>query len=407
MKTQDLSYWVDSTKNPKFSTLKDDFEIDVAVIGGGIAGLSAAYFLKKEGFKVAVLEQASGVAYGVTGHTTGKVTSQHNLCYHKIVADRGKEAAKAYGQGNQEAIKQIEKIIKAEKISCDWQRDDNYVFTEKPEELEKLKKEAKIAKSLGLPASFEKETPLPFSVSGAVKFSNQAKFHARKYALGLAKAIHRKGSFVLVKTKAKKIINGSPCIVETENGLVKAKEVIIATNVPYPLIAHGLYCALEYPLNSYIIAGENKPKLKGMYINTGGPLRSFLPFKSGKDDLLLVGGESHIPYMKRVEPRFENLTTYALEQFGMKNIKYRWYAMDYLAYDGVPLVGKLYPWTNHVYVTTAYFKWGLTNTTMTAMILRDLITGRKNSWAKYFDSTRLSPVWNIPKLILRSTGLIG
>lgn len=362
---KELSYWVKSTKDSQYLSLKGDREVDVAIVGGGIAGLTTAYLLKKEGLKVAVLEKQT-LAAGVTGHTTGKVTSQHNLCYYKIQSDRGVKVAKAYGEGNQEAISQIEKIIRSEKIACDWQRDDNYVFTEKPDEVNKLKKEAKIAQKLGLPATFVIKTALPFAVAGAVKFGNQAKFHARKYALGLAKAVAGKGSFIFEHTNVTGVKNGEPCIVKTEKGQISAKYVVIATNVPFPLIAHSLYCALEYPLKSYIVAGINKSKLKGMYINTGNPLRSILPFKSGKDDLLLVGGESHIPYLKRMEPRYEKLAEYAAERFDMTDIKYRWKAMDYLAYDGVPLIGKLYPWTKHVYVTTALFKWGLTNSRVVA-----------------------------------------
>jgi glycine/D-amino acid oxidase-like deaminating enzyme len=402
--SKDNSYWLSSTKDPKYPTLRGELEVDVAIVGGGIAGLTTAYLLKQKGLKVVVLEEKT-VASGVTGHTTGKVTSQHNLCYYKIQKDLGTDTAKAYGKGNQAAIVQIEEIIKKEKINCDWQRDDNYVFTENPEEVEKLKKEAKIAKQLDLPATYEKETPLPFPIAGAIKFTNQAKFHSRKYCLGLAKAINGKGSFVFENSKVTGVTHGKPCTVKTKNGKVIAKDVVIATNVPFPLIAHGLYCGLEYPLSSYIVAGPNKIKLKGMYINTGSPLRSILPFRSGNDDLLLVGGESHIPYLGRANPRYQKLAMYAKEKFGLKDIKYRWSAMDYLAYDGVPLIGKLYPNTPHLYVTTAYFKWGLTNTTMSAMILSDLIVGNKNPWARHFDTMRLSPVTNIPKLIARTIGL--
>ncbi|HYH36048.1 MAG TPA: FAD-dependent oxidoreductase, partial [Candidatus Saccharimonadales bacterium] len=71
---------------------------------------------------------------------------------------------------------------------------------------------------------------------------------------------------------------------------------------------------------------------------------------------------------------------------------------DYLAYDGVPLVGKLYPWSRNLYVATAYRKWGLSNGTAAAMILCDTITGKENPWAATFDATRLRPVASIPRV---------
>src|SRR5437763_6552663 len=151
------SYWVSSAVDPPYPVLKEDITVDVAIIGAGIAGLSAAYFLKQAGLKVAILER-NAVGEGVTGYTTGKVTSQHNLCYAKLQKNFGRETARLYGEANQAAIEQMEKIITKENIACDWQRDTNYVFTEKTEEVTKLKNEAATAKKLGLPASFETTT---------------------------------------------------------------------------------------------------------------------------------------------------------------------------------------------------------------------------------------------------------
>ncbi len=170
---QDNSYWIKSSKDPGYQSLTSEIDVDVAVIGGGIAGLSTAYLLKQAGLTVAVLER-NALSEGVTGNTTGKVTSQHSLCYDKLQKDHGTKVARAYGQGNQEAIVEIEKIIKKEKIDCDWQRSENYVFTEKSEEIEKLKVEAEVARKLGLPASFETKTPLPFAVIRRSQISNQS-----------------------------------------------------------------------------------------------------------------------------------------------------------------------------------------------------------------------------------------
>src|SRR5215213_7217950 len=191
---QEVSYWISSVTEPRYPEPKQDITVDVAIIGAGIAGLSAAYFLKQTGRKVAVLER-NAVGAGVTGYTTGKVTSQHNLCYAKLQKNFGPAIARLYGQANQAAIEQMEQIIAKENIACDWQREDNYVFTEKSAEVAKLKNEAAIAKKLGLPAAFVTKTSLPFAVKGAVRFNDQATFHARKYLLGLARAVHGNGSY--------------------------------------------------------------------------------------------------------------------------------------------------------------------------------------------------------------------
>lgn len=396
------SYWITSTVDPGYPALNGDISIDVAVIGAGIAGLSTAYYLKQSGLTVAVLEQQT-IGAKVTGHTTGKVTSQHNLCYSRLIRDVGAKQARLYGQANQQAIDQIEQIIAAEHINCDWQRDDNYVFTTEPSEVTKLREEARAAHSLGLPASFTTKTDLPFKVKGAVRFTNQAKFHARKYLLGLAKAIDGGGSYIFEHTRALTVQDGNPCSVPTVKGTVTAKHVVVATNVPFPLLAHAYYAAYEYPLKSYIVAAKVDRSIvpKGMYITPGNPTRSILPFTADGQHWLLIGGESHFPGLGNERDRHQRLADYAARQFGITNITHRWSTWDYISNDRIPLIGKLQPWSKHVYTATGFMKWGLSTGTVAGLLLRDAILGQANPWADVFKTDRLSPVLSLPKAVLR------
>lgn len=393
---QDLSYWSKDTDR-NFPKLSQDLEIDVAVIGGGIAGLTASYLLKQSGLKVAVFEK-NLLGNKVTGRTTGKVTSQHGLTYSQLMKKLGREYTQLYASANQKAISQIEKITKDENIKCDWQRNDNYVFTEKADEVAKLKKETDISRSLGLPASFETTTSLPFKVRGAVKFTNQAKFHARKYVLGLANAVDGDGSYVFENTRIKRVRNGRPCRLFSGGHNIYARETIIATNVPFPFISHGVYCALEYPEKSYIVAGKYDKNLEGMYITAGKPTRSIMPMKAGSQQLLLIGGEGHVPGFTgiRAKLRYNRLADYAKHRFGINFLDYKWSTMDYISYDNVPLVGRLYPWTKHVFVITAFKKWGLTTSMVAAIITKDLILGEESNLAAFYRSNRFSPIKSMP-----------
>ena len=398
--TSGTSYWVESTAGAEFPALDRDIEVDVAVIGGGLAGLSCAYLLKRAGQRVAVLEKDT-IGGAVTGYTTGKVTSQHGLVYAKLMEQHGEAAARLYGEANQAAIRQIRENIAHERIRCDWQNDDNFVFAQTSSQTGSLQREAEVAQSLGLPASFETKTTLPFETFGAVKFSGQGKLHARKYALGLAGAVQGGGSFVFEHTAGKAVREGAPARVKTPHGIVAARHIIIATNVPYPVAAHTFYGAYEYPMKSYIVAAKFNGQLKGMYITPDKPVFSILPVRSGHDHLLLIGGQSHIVGLGgSAAKRYGVLEDFAKQHFGIKDIAYRWAAFDYLTYDHIPMAGHLYPWSKHVYVATGFMKWGLTNTTVAAMILRDHIMGRSNPWAATFASNRASTVKAIPGLLL-------
>lgn len=391
------SYWKQAYLKASYPPLKTDLKVDVAVIGGGITGLTAAYLLKKAGLKVAVLEKNT-IGAGTTGRTTGKVTSHHNLSYQELVKRHGDAKTLLYGQANQSAVEQVRQIVKAEGLKDAWFDEDNYVYTEDPHQIKTFKKEADLAASLGLPASYEAETPLPFEVRGAVKFSNQGRLHSLNYLTGLARAIDGDGSYVFERSSVNGIRDGQRPRAKTRRGKVFAKNVIVATNVPtLPLMARGGYCLLEYPKESYIIAGRTDKKFEGMYISPNSGSYSILP----AGDILLVGGESTLSLNRAGrQDRWQRLADFAEDRLGMTTVEYKWSDRDYLAYDDIPLVGKLYPWSKHVYVATGFKKWGLSNGTAAAMILRDHILGEKNHWAAAFNSIRSRPIRSIPSVAL-------
>ena len=122
------SFWLESEKRKEYESLKEDLECDVCVIGGGMTGISSAYYLSKNSFNVVVLER-DRIASKTSGHTTAKITSQHGLFYDYLTNSKGKEFAKKYYKANEKAINNIEQIIKEENIECDFERVDSYVYT--------------------------------------------------------------------------------------------------------------------------------------------------------------------------------------------------------------------------------------------------------------------------------------
>jgi glycine/D-amino acid oxidase-like deaminating enzyme len=382
-----------------YPQLEEDIRADIVIVGGGITGLTAAYLLCESGASVVVIEKDT-IGGGTTGRTTGKVTSQHSLIYKQLCEQRGERHARNYAAANQAAVEKVAEIVATENIDCDFARDDNYVFTSDRLQTETFRREAAAAQSLGLPASFEKSAPLPFDITAAVKFSDQAKIHSQRYLLGLAEAIIGAGGHIFEQSNVTGIRDGNPTRVRTAKATAIARDVIVATSVPtLPLAARGSYCLLEYPTESYIVAGRLPGSLSGMYISPDKDNYSILPIRAGSEEYLLIGGESHIPGLGGSRTRrFNKLADYAEERFGMSEILYKWSDRDYMGYDGMPLVGKIYSWSQHVYVASGFMKWGLSNGTAAAMILRDLITGEPNEWAESFAATRLDPVKSIPRV---------
>ncbi|MBW3593500.1 MAG: FAD-binding oxidoreductase, partial [Actinobacteria bacterium] len=226
-----ISYWVRTAPTPGYAPLEDDLSVDVAVIGGGIVGITTAYLLKREGLRVAVLERRE-VSRGVTGYTTAKITSSHSLIYKTLLKKFGEEGARTYGRANEAGIEKIASLVDEVAIDCDFERADNYIYTEDPRYADDVRDEVDAARSIGLPAELTTETELPFPVQGAVRFTNQAQFHPRKYLLGLAAAIEGDGSRVFENTTVTGVDEGDPCTVRTERATVTATDVVVATHMP-------------------------------------------------------------------------------------------------------------------------------------------------------------------------------
>ena len=394
------SFWIGSTPDTDYPMLAEDVSVDVAVIGGGIAGITAAYLLQQEGRSVAVLE-ADRIVRGVTGYTTAKISSSQGLIYAKLAKSFGEEGARIYGESNEAALAKIAELVGTLGIDCDFERQDNYVYTESDSEVESIREEAELAARLGLPAEFVTDSPLPYPIEGAVRFTNQAQFHPRKYLLALADRISHAGGFIYENTKALDVEEGEPCRVETDRGTLTASDVIVATNMPF--LDRGLFFTKVYPMRSYAVAGyvsDGMVASEGMHISVESPTRSTRLLRDGDRSLLMLGGEGHKTGQEAdTEDRYRRLETDARARFGLKSIDYRWSTQDCVSIDDVPYIGRYTRHSDHLFTATGFRKWGMTNGTLGAMLLTDRIAGRENRWASFYDSKRLDVMQSAPEFV--------
>jgi len=385
-----VALWVATAGATAYPALAADLDVDVAVVGGGIAGLTAALALKRAGHTVAVLE-AARIGTGVTGHTTGKITSLHRLVYTDLADRHGPEVAGSYGQANQAAIEHIARIVAEEGIDCDFRRVSNYTYAESDDALARVRDEAALAARLGLPSTFTSDVPLPFAARGAVRFDGQAQFHAVKYLQGLARAVNGGGGHVFEDSRVTSVRDGAPGVVETGGGTVRAREVIVATN--FPVGDPGVFAERCYLHRSYIVASRApSARLDGTFISVDEPMRSILAIDVDGSSYMLTGGEGHrATEAGDAAGRYRRLEAFARERLGAGETSFRWSTQDVMPLDGLPYVGTLSPTAAHVHVITGLRKWGLTNGTAGALMLADTLSGRHNPWAAVFDTNRASP----------------
>jgi glycine/D-amino acid oxidase-like deaminating enzyme len=360
--------------------------VDVAVVGGGIAGLQAAYALVREGLQVALVESGR-IIEDITGYTTGKLTSQHGLIYQHLIDSLGPQKAQIYADANQSAIGKIAGFIEENAVDCDFQLTASYLFCEQEENLALIKAEAKAAKRLGLPAAFVEETPLYYAY-GAVRFDDQARWHPRKYLMFLAGEIAVAGGYILESTRAMDIAEeGKKLLIKTGKGALRARSVVIATNTPF--YHREIFAPLLSPTRSYVLGVRLADEVPdGLFYSVDGTGASMRSQPVGEDMIFMVGGWDKNLQVFETEKQYQLVESYAEERFNIASIDYHWFTQDQKTPDRLPLVGLL-PGSKNIYVASGFNGWGMTTSFVAANVLTDLIAGRHNPAASLFLPDRL------------------
>jgi glycine/D-amino acid oxidase-like deaminating enzyme/nitrite reductase/ring-hydroxylating ferredoxin subunit len=380
------SLWLDTAPTTHYPRLSGELEVDVAVVGGGVAGLTTALLLQRAGLRVAVLE-AVRVGSGVTGCTTAKVSALQSTIYSTISRRHDAATAGVYAAASLGGVERLASIVTEETIDCELERHDAFTYAADESERAAVEREAEVATEAGLPVEFVETVDLPYPVHGAVRLADQVQIHPVRYVQGLAAALERGGSSVFENSRVVKVREGDPSRVATADGEVRAKHVVIATH--YPILDRGLYFARLKAQRSYCIAARlasGQPS-RGMSISAGSPTRSV----RSEGDRLIIGGEGHSSGATSATPeRFARLEQFARENWDVAEITHRWSAQDPVHYDHLPVIGAYRPGSSNLWVSSGFMKWGFSTATFAATILADAITGTAPEWAETFSPNRVS-----------------
>ncbi|HEV2062569.1 MAG TPA: FAD-dependent oxidoreductase [Solirubrobacteraceae bacterium] len=388
------SLWIDTAPATAHPPLERDLEVDVAVIGGGIAGVTTALFCKQDGLRVALLEKGV-VAGAATGMSTAKASVLQESLLAQVRSTAGRDALLAYAHANVAALERMDALVREHGVDCSWERLPDYTYAGDESQVASVERIVEAGQEAGLPVELTTDVPLPFDVPAAARLAGQAQFQPAAYTRALADLVAGDGSVVHESTLVTGLSEGEPHEVHVDGGIrVRARHVVVATQ--YPLLDRGVFFARLEATRSYIVAGRagDVPAPDAMLITAGQPTRSLRRW----GDWLLIGGEGHQTGASKAQPeRYEQLIDFGREHFGITDFPYRWSTQDGMPVDHVPYIGRYHPAADRLWVAGGFQKWGMTNGTVAAIVLSDLIAGRESPYASQLDPNR-ARVRSAPKL---------
>jgi glycine/D-amino acid oxidase-like deaminating enzyme/nitrite reductase/ring-hydroxylating ferredoxin subunit len=387
------SIWMAAPGAPLTIPLTEHLTVDVCVIGAGIAGLTTAYMLCREGRLVAVLDDGQ-IGGGETSRTTAHLVNALDRRYSDLESLHGESGARRAAGSHTAAIDRIETIAAAEKINCDFERLDGYLFVPPGESTAVLDKELDAAHRAGLTqVTRVARAPITsFETGPCLRFPRQAQFHPLKYLYGLARAIQSRGGKIFTGTHAEKIEAGPPGQVTTSRGpIVRSTSIIVATNSPVNDIVRVHTKQAAY--RSYVI-GARVPKgsvTTALYWDTADPFHYVRLQKEGDHEVLIVGGEDHkTGQADDASDRFNRLEQWMRQRFARAGTtEYRWSGQVMESIDGLAFIGSNSALEPNIYIATGDSGNGMTHGTIAGILLTDLIQGRENEWKTLYDPARI------------------
>jgi glycine/D-amino acid oxidase-like deaminating enzyme/nitrite reductase/ring-hydroxylating ferredoxin subunit len=397
------SYWLETT-TPKFPTLSQDRRVDACIVGGGIAGLTAAYLLAKAGRSVAILEKDRfGALY--TGHTTAHLTLVTDMRLSDLVSDFGRDHAQAVWDAGRAAIEQIHSTIHAEKIDCSFVWVPGYLHvptdsSDTDQERKSLEEDTRLANELGFDASVVNAVPL--MGSPGIRFPNQARFHPLEYVKGLLKALAQTNAVLFENCEVSEM-SDSPLTVRANGHTVSCDYLILATHVPMSgkagFLSSTVFQSKLSLYSTYAIAARvpSGRVPDAMFWDTNDPYRYLRLDQRTDGTYLIYGGEDHkTGQVSETNPQFENLERSLMRLVPEAKPTHRWSGQVVEPFDGLPFIGEN---AERQFIATGFSGNGMTFGTIAGVMACDAVLGRKNPWKNLFDPHRksISGAWDYLK----------
>ncbi len=399
--TLNSSVWMAPGIIPWLPPLRGDRRAGVCVVGAGIAGLSVAYLLAREGVPVVVLDSGP-VGGGQTQYTSAHLSNAIDDRFFEIERLHGERGARLAADSHAAAISLIEDVARAEQIACDCERVDGYLFLGEGDEPDLLDREMAAARRAGLKIDMLARAPLPFDTGRCLRFPNLGQFHPTRYLAGLVLAIQRLGGEVYADTHVERVEGGDPARVTTRPGpTVTAGAVVVATNTPIndlvtihtkqaPYLTYVIGAAVPAGAVAHALYWDTQDPYHYVRVQALSPDAAGVPYGPDEVELLIVGGEDHKTGQADDQAaRFGRLEAWARQRFPMiREVPFRWSGQVMETIDGLAFIGRNPGDADNVFIATGDSGMGLTHGTIAGILLTDLILGRPNPWATLYDPSR-------------------
>ena len=399
-----MSIWKEGIAALSFTKQeKIDEKVDILIIGGGIAGMTALYQLSETKKEILLIDKGR-IGFGVTANTTGKITYLQDNIYEKIEKMHDFKTARSYLNAQRDACKFIKDIVKKEKINCDFMEVDSYVFGRDEKELKQLNYLENFLKRCEVDVKVMDKLPLSIPCSQALKVKDTFVFHPLKYIYALAEIAHSRGMKIVEETSAYDLDqDGDTYYVHTNRGTIQAKHVLVCTH--YPFFVKPAWIPLKTHVESSYVVASNTDEIQPFSaITITKPVWSIRYHQNQEKYLIFASESDKITKCKSADESYQAVETQFSKLFPY-HIEYFWETHDVMPNDYLPLIGPVSDMNHNLLIATGFQKWGMTNGTLAGILLSDLVLGKENEYAELLKPYRNYPVKRVLNTVVDSADI--
>lgn len=387
------SFWRETNSRSNFIKLTENINTDILIIGAGITGLAVAYELLNYSKDIVIVDQ-NKIYQNTTSSTTAKVTAQHGYIYHKLIKMHGLKKAKAYYNFNAIGLKRIIDIVEKEKIKCDLNIVNSYLFSLSDLENSNIKREEIAYKRLNI-NYYHENISYNITKNKALKINNQANFNITKYLNELTNILEKENVRFFENTKIITTNNDSNLYALTEDNLyINANKIIICSHYPiYKSV--NFYFLKMIPQISYAVVGEiNQDFEDANYINTDKDNIFALRFLNinNKKHLIISGQTHEAKKFISYDENINKLKEFGTKHFGINKYIYSWTGQDYHSTDNIPYIGRV---DKNIYLAVGFNEWGMSTSHAASILIRDLIVENYHPYEHVFNPKRSKPTFKL------------